>query len=149
MLETAEQLMVEDLYNRVRDMIDDRSPYNTPCVLDIQRAMVQDRLEAPINPVDEVWPNIFIAEKWVSGRQDTIILTKIFRVSKQHQCLMKTVFLKNVNFSWNKKNNLILSFVRYAFFRDFLYSIFSSKIAKARIKDDHKGSFNPSVYLKT
>lgn len=63
MLESAEQLMVEDLYNRVRDMIDDRSPYNTPCVLDIQRAMVQDRLEAPINPVDEVWPNIFIAEK--------------------------------------------------------------------------------------
>lgn len=63
MLETPEQLMVEDLYNRVRDMIDDRSPYNTPCVLDIQRAMVQDRLEAPINPVDEVWPNVFIAEK--------------------------------------------------------------------------------------
>lgn len=63
MLESAEQLMVEDLYNRVRDMIDDRSPYNTPCVLDIQRAMVQERLEAPANPVDEVWPNIFIAEK--------------------------------------------------------------------------------------
>ncbi|GAA6233101.1 inactive dual specificity phosphatase 27 [Lates japonicus] len=66
MLETAEQLMVEDLYNRVRDMVDDRSPYNTPCVLDIQRAMVQDRLEAPVNPVDEVWPNIFIAEKSVA-----------------------------------------------------------------------------------
>ncbi|XP_072234109.1 serine/threonine/tyrosine-interacting-like protein 2 [Leuresthes tenuis] len=66
MMETAEQLMVEDLYNRVRDMIDDRSPYNTPCVLDIQRAMVQDRLEAPVNPVDEVWPNIFIAEKSVA-----------------------------------------------------------------------------------
>ncbi|XP_070786973.1 serine/threonine/tyrosine-interacting-like protein 2 [Enoplosus armatus] len=66
MLETAEQLMVEDLYNRVKDMIDDRSPYNTPCVLDIQRTMVQDRLEAPINPVDEVWPNIFIAEKSVA-----------------------------------------------------------------------------------
>lgn len=63
MLESAEQLMVEDLYNRVRDMIDDRSPYNTPCVLDIQRAMVQDHLEAPFNPTDEVWPNIFIAEK--------------------------------------------------------------------------------------
>lgn len=63
MLESAEQLMVEDLYNRVRDMIDDRSPYNTPSVLDIQRAMVQDRLEAPSNPADEVWPNIFIAEK--------------------------------------------------------------------------------------
>ncbi|XP_061635488.1 serine/threonine/tyrosine-interacting-like protein 2 isoform X2 [Phyllopteryx taeniolatus] len=66
MLETAEQLMVEDLYNRVRDMIDDRSPYNTPCVLDIQRAMVQDRLEAPRRPADEVWPNIFIAEKSVA-----------------------------------------------------------------------------------
>uniref|UniRef100_A0A8C2XMB6 Dual specificity phosphatase 27 n=1 Tax=Cyclopterus lumpus TaxID=8103 RepID=A0A8C2XMB6_CYCLU len=66
MLETAEQLMVEDLYNRVKDMIDDRSPYNTPCVLDIQRAMVQDRLEAPLNPVDEVWPGIFIAEKSVA-----------------------------------------------------------------------------------
>uniref|UniRef100_A0A8C7XEH6 Dual specificity phosphatase 27 n=1 Tax=Oryzias sinensis TaxID=183150 RepID=A0A8C7XEH6_9TELE len=66
MLESAEQLMVEDLYNRVRDMIDDRSPYNTPCVLDIQRAMVQERLEAPSNPVDEVWPNIFIAEKSVA-----------------------------------------------------------------------------------
>ncbi|KAK1802609.1 hypothetical protein P4O66_004251 [Electrophorus voltai] len=66
MLETAEQLMVEDLYNRVKDMIDDRSPYNTACVLDIQRALVQDRLESPINPVDEVWPNIFIGEKSVA-----------------------------------------------------------------------------------
>ncbi|PWA15960.1 hypothetical protein CCH79_00020049 [Gambusia affinis] len=66
MLESAEQLMVEDLYNRVRDMLDDRSPYNTPCVLDIQRAMVQDRLEAPANPVDEVWPNILIGEKSVA-----------------------------------------------------------------------------------
>ncbi|KAM9820254.1 serine/threonine/tyrosine-interacting-like protein 2 [Neosynchiropus ocellatus] len=66
MLESAEQLMVEDLYNRVRDMMDDRSPYNTPCVLDLQRALVQDRLEAPVNPVDEVWPNIFIAEKAVA-----------------------------------------------------------------------------------
>ncbi|XP_053273086.1 serine/threonine/tyrosine-interacting-like protein 2 [Pleuronectes platessa] len=66
MLETAEQLMVEDLYNRVKDMIDDRSPYNTPCVLDIQRAMVGDRLEAPVNQVDEVWPNVFIAEKSVA-----------------------------------------------------------------------------------
>ncbi|XP_056287408.1 serine/threonine/tyrosine-interacting-like protein 2 [Pseudoliparis swirei] len=66
MLETAEQLMVEDLYNRVRDMTDDRSPYNTPCVLDLQRAMVQARLEAPPNPVDEVWPGVFIAEKSVA-----------------------------------------------------------------------------------
>ncbi|KAK5847467.1 hypothetical protein PBY51_016591 [Eleginops maclovinus] len=66
MLESAEQLMVEDLYNRVKDIIDDRSPYNTPCVLDIQRALVQDRLEPLDNPVDEVWPNIFIAEKSVA-----------------------------------------------------------------------------------
>ncbi|XP_067259934.1 serine/threonine/tyrosine-interacting-like protein 2 [Chanodichthys erythropterus] len=66
MLESAEQLMVEDLYNRVKDMIDDRSLYNTPCVLDIQRALIHDRLEAPFNPVDEVWPNIFIAEKSVA-----------------------------------------------------------------------------------
>ncbi|KAL3045481.1 hypothetical protein OYC64_013703 [Pagothenia borchgrevinki] len=66
MLETAEQLMVEDLYNRVKDMMDDRSPYNTPCVLDIQRAMVQDRLDVKDNAVDEVWPNIFIAEKSVA-----------------------------------------------------------------------------------
>ncbi|XP_066516257.1 serine/threonine/tyrosine-interacting-like protein 2 [Hoplias malabaricus] len=66
MLEKAEQLMVEDLYNRVKDIIDDQSPYNTPCVLDIQRALIQDRLEAPLNPVDEVWPNIFIGEKSVA-----------------------------------------------------------------------------------
>ncbi|KAJ8410520.1 hypothetical protein AAFF_G00194240 [Aldrovandia affinis] len=66
MLESAEQLMVEDLYNRVKDMMDDTSSYNTPCVLDIQRAMVHDRLGAPFNPVDEVWPNIFIAEKTVA-----------------------------------------------------------------------------------
>ncbi|XP_035249053.1 inactive dual specificity phosphatase 27-like isoform X1 [Anguilla anguilla] len=66
MLESARQLMVEDLYNRVKDMMDDTSSYNTPCVLDIQRAMVQDRLEAPFNPADEVWPSIFIAEKTVA-----------------------------------------------------------------------------------
>lgn len=67
MLETAEQMMVEDLYNRVKDMMDDRSPYNTPCVLDIQRSLLHDRLETPFNPVDEVWPNVFISEKWVAS----------------------------------------------------------------------------------
>uniref|UniRef100_W5MTY9 Dual specificity phosphatase 27 n=1 Tax=Lepisosteus oculatus TaxID=7918 RepID=W5MTY9_LEPOC len=66
MMESAEQLLVEDLYNRVKDMMDDSSPFDTPCVLDIQRALTQDRLEAPTNPVDEVWPNIFIAEKAVA-----------------------------------------------------------------------------------
>ncbi|KAG7467038.1 hypothetical protein MATL_G00149040 [Megalops atlanticus] len=66
MRESARQLMVEDLYNRVRDMMDDSSSYSTPCVMDIQRAMVQERMEAPLNPVDEVWPNVFIAEKTVA-----------------------------------------------------------------------------------
>lgn len=63
MLESAEQLLVEDLYNRVREKIDDQSLFNTPCVLDLQRALIQDRQEAPRNEVDEVWPNVFIAEK--------------------------------------------------------------------------------------
>lgn len=63
MLESAEQLLVEDLYNRVREKMDDRSLFNTPCVLDLQRALTQDLQEAPRNEVDEVWPNIFIAEK--------------------------------------------------------------------------------------
>lgn len=58
-----EQMMVEDLYNCVKDMVDETSPYNTPCVLDIQRALLKDRVEAPFNAVDEVWPNIFISEK--------------------------------------------------------------------------------------
>ncbi|KAJ8283086.1 hypothetical protein COCON_G00056050 [Conger conger] len=61
-----EQMMVEDLYNRVKDMVDETSPYNTPCVLDLQRALLKDRVEAPFNAVDEVWPNIFIAEKTVA-----------------------------------------------------------------------------------
>ena len=63
MLESAEQLLVEDLYNRVREKMDDTSLYNTPCIMDLQRALVQDRQEAPWNEVDEVWPNVFIAEK--------------------------------------------------------------------------------------
>nr|XP_031291711.1 inactive dual specificity phosphatase 27 [Camelus dromedarius] len=66
MLESAEQLLVEDLYNRVREKMDDTSLYNTPCILDLQRALVRDRQEAPWNEVDEVWPNVFIAEKSVA-----------------------------------------------------------------------------------
>ncbi|XP_028386856.1 inactive dual specificity phosphatase 27 [Phyllostomus discolor] len=66
MLESAEQLLVEDLYNRVREKMDDRSLYNTPCVLDLQRALLRDRQEAPWNEVDEVWPGVFIAEKSVA-----------------------------------------------------------------------------------
>lgn len=65
-LEPAEQLMVEDLYERVKELTDERSPYNTPCVLDLQRALVGERLEAPSNAVDEVWPKVYIAEKSVA-----------------------------------------------------------------------------------
>ncbi|XP_028344470.1 serine/threonine/tyrosine-interacting-like protein 2 isoform X2 [Physeter macrocephalus] len=66
MLESAEQLLVEDLYNRIREKMDDTSLYDTPCILDLQRALAQDRQEAPWNEVDEVWPNVFIAEKSVA-----------------------------------------------------------------------------------
>ncbi|NXL55749.1 DUS27 phosphatase, partial [Chordeiles acutipennis] len=66
MLESAQQLMVEDLYNRVKDKIDDTSLFNTPCVMDLRRALVKDRLETPRDAVDEVWPNVFIAEKSVA-----------------------------------------------------------------------------------
>lgn len=62
-LESARQLMVEDLYTRVKEKIDDTSLFNTPCVMDLQRALVKDRLETPRDAVDEVWPNVFIAEK--------------------------------------------------------------------------------------
>ncbi|KAM6219321.1 serine/threonine/tyrosine-interacting-like protein 2 [Rhynchocyon petersi] len=84
MLESAEQLLVEDLYNRVREKMDDTSLYNTPCVLDLQRALVQDRHEAPWNEVDEVWPNIFIAEKSVAvnkGRLKRLGITHILNAA--------------------------------------------------------------------
>ncbi|KAM6154203.1 serine/threonine/tyrosine-interacting-like protein 2 [Erethizon dorsatum] len=84
MLESAEQLLVEDLYNRVKEKMDDTSLYNTPCVLDLQRALVQDRQEAPRNEVDEVWPNIFIAEKSVAvnkGRLKRLGITHILNAA--------------------------------------------------------------------
>ncbi|KAM8949198.1 serine/threonine/tyrosine-interacting-like protein 2 [Lycaon pictus] len=84
MLESAEQLLVEDLYNRVREKMDDTSLYNTPCVLDLQRALVQDRQEAPWNEVDEVWPNVFIAEKSVAvnkGRLKRLGITHILNAA--------------------------------------------------------------------
>ncbi|XP_067849134.1 LOW QUALITY PROTEIN: serine/threonine/tyrosine-interacting-like protein 2 [Heptranchias perlo] len=62
MMESAEQLLVEDLYNRVKVKIDDTSRFNTPCIMDIQRALMQ-KMEAPRELMDEVWPNVFIAEK--------------------------------------------------------------------------------------
>ncbi|XP_053311466.1 serine/threonine/tyrosine-interacting-like protein 2 isoform X2 [Spea bombifrons] len=84
MLESAEQLLVEDLYNRVKEKIDDRSLFNTPCVLDLQRELVKDRMEAPINSVDEVWPNIFIAEKSVAvnkGRLKRMGITHVLNAA--------------------------------------------------------------------
>ncbi|XP_074122601.1 serine/threonine/tyrosine-interacting-like protein 2 [Sminthopsis crassicaudata] len=84
MLESAEQLLVEDLYNRVKEKIDDTSLYNTPCVMDLQRALVQDRQEAPWNEVDEVWPNVFIAEKSVAvnkGRLKRLGITHILNAA--------------------------------------------------------------------
>ncbi|XP_060053964.1 serine/threonine/tyrosine-interacting-like protein 2 isoform X2 [Erinaceus europaeus] len=84
MLESAEQLLMEDLYNRVREKMNDTSLYNTPCVLDLQRALIQDRQEAPWNEVDEVWPNIFIAEKSVAvnkGRLKRLGITHILNAA--------------------------------------------------------------------
>ncbi|KAK1329501.1 LOW QUALITY PROTEIN: hypothetical protein QTO34_011693 [Cnephaeus nilssonii] len=84
MLESAEQLLMEDLYHRVREKMDDTSLYNTPCVLDLQRALVQDRQEAPWNEVDEVWPNVFIAEKSVAvnkGRLKRLGITHILNAA--------------------------------------------------------------------
>ncbi|XP_004425137.1 PREDICTED: inactive dual specificity phosphatase 27 [Ceratotherium simum simum] len=84
MLESAEQLLVEDLYNRVREKMDDTSLYNTPCILDLQRALVQDRQETPWNEVDEVWPNVFIAEKSVAvnkGRLKRLGITHILNAA--------------------------------------------------------------------
>ncbi|XP_043556954.1 serine/threonine/tyrosine-interacting-like protein 2 isoform X1 [Chiloscyllium plagiosum] len=62
LMESAEQLLVEDLYNRVKIKFDDTSKFNTPCIMDIQRALMH-KMEAPRELMDEVWPNVFIAEK--------------------------------------------------------------------------------------
>ncbi|XP_066477292.1 serine/threonine/tyrosine-interacting-like protein 2 [Tiliqua scincoides] len=84
MLESAEQLLVEDLYNRVKEKIDDTSLFNTPCVMDLQRALVKDHLETPKDEIDEVWPNVFIAEKSVAvnkGRLKRLGITHILNAA--------------------------------------------------------------------
>ncbi|XP_074854222.1 serine/threonine/tyrosine-interacting-like protein 2 isoform X2 [Carettochelys insculpta] len=84
MLESAEQLLVEDLYNRVKEKIDDTSLFNTPCVMDLQRALMKDRLESPWDPVNEVWPNVFIAEKSVAvnkGRLKRLGITHVLNAA--------------------------------------------------------------------
>uniref|UniRef100_UPI00398E8DEE LOW QUALITY PROTEIN: serine/threonine/tyrosine-interacting-like protein 2 n=1 Tax=Pristiophorus japonicus TaxID=55135 RepID=UPI00398E8DEE len=83
MLESAEQLLVEDLYNRVKVKIDDTSRFNTPCILDIQRALMQ-KMEAPKELMDEVWPNVFIAEKSATvnkGRLKRLGITHILNAA--------------------------------------------------------------------
>ncbi|XP_043104718.1 serine/threonine/tyrosine-interacting-like protein 2 [Puntigrus tetrazona] len=103
MLESARQLMVEDLYNRVKDMMDDRSPYNTPCVLDIQRALTQDRLEAPFNPVDEVWPGLYIAEKSVAvnkGRLKRLGITHVLNAAHGTGVYTGQVFYQGMNITY-------------------------------------------------
>ncbi|XP_015746395.1 inactive dual specificity phosphatase 27 [Python bivittatus] len=84
MLESAEQLLMEDLYNRVKEKIDDTSLFNTPCVMDIQRALMKDHLESPRDAIDEVWPNIFIAEKSAAvnkGRLKRLGITHILNAA--------------------------------------------------------------------
>uniref|UniRef100_A0A8C5RR48 Serine/threonine/tyrosine interacting like 2 n=1 Tax=Laticauda laticaudata TaxID=8630 RepID=A0A8C5RR48_LATLA len=84
MLESAEQLLMEDLYNRVKEKIDDTSLFNTPCVMDIQRALMKDYLESPREAIDEVWPNIFLAEKSAAvnkGRLKRLGITHILNAA--------------------------------------------------------------------
>ncbi|XP_072116380.1 serine/threonine/tyrosine-interacting-like protein 2 [Mobula birostris] len=83
MMESAEQLLVEDLYNRVKVKIDDRSKYNTPCIMDIQHALMQ-KMEAPLEIINEVWPNVFIAEKSAAvnkGRLKRLGITHILNAA--------------------------------------------------------------------
>ncbi|XP_072901426.1 serine/threonine/tyrosine-interacting-like protein 2 isoform X1 [Hemitrygon akajei] len=83
MMESAEQLLVEDLYNRVKVKIDDRSKYNTPCIMDIQHALMR-KMEAPLEIISEVWPNVFIAEKSAAvnkGRLKRLGITHILNAA--------------------------------------------------------------------
>ncbi|KAE8621264.1 hypothetical protein XENTR_v10004744 [Xenopus tropicalis] len=103
MLESAEQLMVEDLYNRVKEKIDDRSLFNTPCVLDLQRELIKDRLESPLNSVDEVWPNVFIAEKSVAvnkGRLKRMGITHILNAGHNTTVFTGPDFYSGMNIQY-------------------------------------------------
>lgn len=99
-LEPARQLMVQDLYCRVQELLDERSLYNTPCVLDIQRALLQDRLEAPLCPVDEVWPNVYIAEKSVAvnkGRLKRLGITHVLNAAHGTGVYTGSLFYSGMN----------------------------------------------------
>ncbi|XP_051870428.1 serine/threonine/tyrosine-interacting-like protein 2 [Pristis pectinata] len=83
LMESAEQLLVEDLYNRVKLKIDDSSKFNTPCIMDIQHALMH-KMEAPMDLINEVWPSVFIAEKSAAvnkGRLKRLGITHILNAA--------------------------------------------------------------------
>ncbi|XP_063812808.1 serine/threonine/tyrosine-interacting-like protein 2 [Pseudophryne corroboree] len=100
LLVSAEQLLVEDLYNRVKEKIDDRSLFNTPCVMDLQRELLKDHMESPLNAVDEVWPNVFIAEKSVAvnkGRLKRMGITHILNAGHNTTVFTGPEFYKGMD----------------------------------------------------
>ncbi|KAG8450093.1 hypothetical protein GDO86_002642 [Hymenochirus boettgeri] len=103
MLESAQQLLVEDLYNRVKEKIDDRSLFNTPCVMDLQRELIMDRLESPLNSVDEVWPNVFIAEKSIAvnkGRLKRMGITHILNAGHNTSVFTSPAFYSGMDIQY-------------------------------------------------
>lgn len=83
-LESAEQLLLGDLPGRVGVRMAGTGPHTAPCIRGLQRALVQDRQETPWNEVDEVWPNVFIAEKSVAvnkGRLKRLGITHILNAA--------------------------------------------------------------------
>ncbi|XP_017535802.3 serine/threonine/tyrosine-interacting-like protein 2 isoform X1 [Manis javanica] len=84
MLQSAEQLLLGDLPGRIGARMAGTDPHTAPCIRDLQRALVQDRQEIPWNEVDEVWPNVFIAEKSVAvnkGRLKRLGITHILNAA--------------------------------------------------------------------
>ncbi|XP_075053456.1 serine/threonine/tyrosine-interacting-like protein 2 [Mixophyes fleayi] len=103
LLVSAEQLLVEDLYNRVKEKIDDRSLFNTPCVMDLQRDLLKDHMESPLNAVDEVWPNVFIAEKSVAvnkGRLKRMGITHILNAGHNTTVFTGSEFYKGMDIQY-------------------------------------------------
>ncbi|XP_078264779.1 serine/threonine/tyrosine-interacting-like protein 2 [Rhinoraja longicauda] len=83
LLESAEQLLVEDLYNRVKVKLDNSGRFHTPCIMNIQQALMQ-KMEAPMELINEVWPNVYIAEKSAAvnkGRLKRLGITHILNTA--------------------------------------------------------------------
>ncbi|TRY92752.1 hypothetical protein DNTS_024832 [Danionella cerebrum] len=101
--ESAEELMVEDLYNRVKELTDERSLFNTPCVLDIQRALNTHPHTGTLNAVDEVWPNVYIAEKSVAvnkARLKRMGITHILNTAHGTGVYTGELFYQGMNVSY-------------------------------------------------